>query len=226
MKMTLTELVRMMDLSAVRAESDEAEVRAMAEWARKYQCVAVFALPALSPLLCELLAGEPAVAVGGVVGFPSGGVTTATKTREAEELLGMGCRELDMVINIGLLRSGRHDEVRADIRAVVDTAGRVPVKVILECHHLTDDQIRMACRLCEEAGAAFVKTGTGWAPTGATVHNVALMKSCVGDRLKVKAAGGVRSLETLIELHRAGATRFGIGLSSAVAILQQCESRS
>lgn len=130
MKMKLTELVRMMDLSAVRADSDETEVRAMAEWARKYQCVAVFALPALTPLLCELLAGEQAVAVGGVVGFPSGGVTTATKAREAAELLGMGCRELDMVINVGLLRSSRHDEVRADIRAVVDTAGRVPVKVI------------------------------------------------------------------------------------------------
>ena len=138
----------------------------------------------------------------------------------------MGCRELDMVINIGLLRSGRHGEVEADVRAVVEVAGPVPVKVILECHHLSDDQIRTACGLCEKGGAAFVKTGTGWAPTGATVHNVGLMKSCVGDRLGVKAAGGVRSLQTLLDLHGAGAGRFGIGLPSAMAILREAEARA
>ncbi len=222
---TIGELVRMLDLSAVRAESDESEVRAMADWARKYRCIAAFALPALTPLLCELLRDDEAVAVGGVVGFPSGGETTGMKIREAEELLAMGCRELDMVIGIGLLRSGRLGEVREDIRAVVEAARGAPVKVILECHHLSEEQIRQGCACSEEAGASFVKTGTGWAPTGATLRNVRLMKSCVGDRLGVKAAGGVRDLKTLLELHRAGASRFGIGLSSAKGILRELEAR-
>jgi deoxyribose-phosphate aldolase len=225
MGFTVQELVRMIDLSAVRAESDESEVVAMADWARKFRCVAVFALPSMTPLLCRLLKGEADIAVGGAVGFPSGGTTTSSKVREAEELLSMGCRELDMVINVGFLRSGRRDDVSADIRAVVGAAGGVPVKVILECHHLNDDQIRVACSCSEEGGAAFVKTGTGWAPSGATVHNVGLMKSCVGDRLGVKAAGGVRSLDDILALHRAGAARFGIGLSSAKAILGSLEGR-
>lgn len=221
---TIGELVRMLDLSAVRAECDESEVRAIADLARKYRCIAAFALPSLTPLLCELLGGDDAIATGGVVGFPSGGTTTRMKVAEAEELLGMGCRELDMVINIGLLRSGRLHEVTGDIRAVVEAAQGVPVKVILECHYLSDEQIRQGCACSEEGGASFVKTGTGWAPTGATLHNVQLMKACVGDRLGVKAAGGVRNLKTLLELHRAGATRFGIGLSSAKSILRELEA--
>jgi deoxyribose-phosphate aldolase len=225
MDLSFGKLVRMIDLSAVRAESDESEVRALADLARKIRCVAVYALPSLTPLLCELLGGEGDIAVGGAVGFPSGGTTTSAKLREAEELIAMGCRELDMVMNIGFLRSGRVEEVRADIQAVVEAAGAVPVKVILECHHLTDEEIRAACGCAGEGGAAFVKTGTGWAPSGATVHNVELMKSCVGDRLGVKAAGGVRSLEDILALRRAGASRFGIGLSSARAIFGNFEGR-
>lgn len=222
---TIGELVRMLDLSAVRAECDESEVRAVADWSRRYRCKAAFALPSLTPLLCKLLDGDEAVAVGGVVGFPAGGTTTRMKAAEAGELLGMGCREIDMVISVGLLRSGRLDEVRDDIRAVVAAAKGVPVKVILECHYLSDEQIRQGCACSEEGGASFVKTGTGWAPTGATLHNVRLMKACVGDRLGVKAAGGVRDLKGLLELYRAGATRFGIGLSSAKGILQEMEAR-
>ncbi len=225
MEPTMEELVRMLDLSAVRAECDESEVRAIADLARTHRCIAVFALPSLTPLLCELLQGDDAIAAGGVVGFPAGGTTTRMKVAEATELLAMGCRELDMVISVGLLRSGRLREVGEDIRAVVEAARGVPVKVILECHYLSDEQIRQGCACSEEGGAAFVKTGTGWAQTGATLHNVQLMKACVGERLGVKAAGGVRDLKTLLELHRAGASRFGIGLSSARGILRELEGR-
>jgi deoxyribose-phosphate aldolase len=98
--------------------------------------------------------------------------------------------------------------------------------VILECHYLSDDEIRRGCELCVEAGAAFVKTSTGWAPTGATPENVALIKSCVGDAIGVKAAGGIRELDTLMEMYRLGARRFGLGLRSAVQILEQCAARS
>jgi deoxyribose-phosphate aldolase len=226
MRLTVPDIARMMDFSAVQAESSEEDVRDLARWAKECQCAAAFALPSQTPLVAELLADEPAIAIGGVVGFPSGGTTAESKAREAEELLRMGCGELDMVINVGMLRSRRNDRVEDDIRRVVDAAKGAPVKVILECHHLSDDEIRTGCELSVKAGAAWVKTGTGWAPTGATLENVALIRSCVGDAVGIKAAGGVRGLETLVEMYRRGARRFGVGTGSAVKILQQCATRS
>jgi deoxyribose-phosphate aldolase len=214
----------MIDLSAVQAENSEADVRLVAEHAKKYQVIAVFALPSFTPLLGELVAGEPAIALGGVIGFPSGGETTALKAAQAREMVQFGCRELDMVMNIGRMCSRQYGYVRDDIRAVISAGGGVPVKVILECHHLTEDLIRRACELSVEAGAAFVKTGTGWASSGATLERVALMKSVVGASAKVKAAGGVRDLKTLVEMVRRGAERFGIGLASAAKIMKECES--
>ncbi len=217
---TLEELARMTDLTAVRADSDEADVRALAEAAKKFQPICVCTLPGHTPLLRALVADEPGIGVVGAVGFPSGGNTTATKVAEARELLEMGCSELDMVINIGLLRSGAYQRVLEDIREVVEAAGEIPVKVILECHYLSNDQIRKGCELCIQAGASFVKTSTGWAPTGATLENVALIKSCAGDAIAIKAAGGIRSLDTVMEMYRLGVSRFGIGLSSAMRIFE------
>jgi deoxyribose-phosphate aldolase len=224
MKLTIRQICRMIDLSAVQAEHTEADVRSLAEHAKKYQVVAVFTLPSFTPLIADLVADEPEIAVGGVVAFPSGGETTAAKADQAGELVRFGCRELDMVMNIGRMRSGHHDYVRDDVRAVIEAGNGVPVKVILECHHLSEEQIKRACELCVEAGAAFVKTGTGWAPTGATLERVALMKSVVGKSAKVKAAGGVRDLHTLIEMYKRGAERYGIGLTSAIKILKECQS--
>ena len=217
--LTVQEIARMVDLSAVRADSDEHEVRTLAQMAAQYGCACASTLPSHTPLLVELLSAEPAVRIGGNVGFPAGGTTTAMKALEARELLRMGCGELDMVINIGMLRSGHDAYVLDDIRAIVDAAAGAPVKAILECHYLSEDQIRRACELCIEAGAAFVKTGTGWAPTGATLENIVLIKSCVGDAIGIKAAGGIRSLETIRAMYRLGARRFGIGLRSAPLIL-------
>jgi deoxyribose-phosphate aldolase len=124
----------MVDLTAVRAEDDEAGVRALAKAAKEYRLICVCTLPGHTPLLRDLLADEPDIHIVGAVGFPSGGNTTVTKIAEARELLGMGCSELDMVINIGLLRSGSHQRVLDDIWAVVDVAGEAPVKLILGCH--------------------------------------------------------------------------------------------
>ena len=132
----------------------------------------------------------------------------------------MGCRELDMVIDIAWLKAGRRDLVLNDIASVIDASGGVPVKIILECHHLTDSEIVKACEIGMEAGVAYVKTGTGWAPTGATLDNVKLMKRTVGDTCGIKAAGGVRDLETLLAMHELGATRFGIGVRTAEKILE------
>jgi deoxyribose-phosphate aldolase len=218
---TAQEIARMIDLTAVRPDSDETEVRALAEAAKKYECLCACTLPSQTPLLLELLAGAPHTSVVGAVGFPSGAHTTTMKVAEARELLGMGCRELDMVINIGLLRSGQYGRALDDVRAVVYAAEGAPVKVILECHYLSKDEIRTGCALCIEAGASFVKTSTGWAPSGATLENVALIKECVGDRILVKAAGGIRSLDTVLEMYRLGARRFGIGVASAMHIFEE-----
>jgi deoxyribose-phosphate aldolase len=226
MHLTLQEVAGMIDLSAVRPDTTEADVRAMVETARRYRCLCVTTFPSYTPLLVDLLTEAPASRVSGNVAFPSGATTRASKVAEARELLQMGCDELDMVLHTGLLRSGRDRLVLDEIRAVVDVAAEAPVKVILECHYLSDDEIRRGCELCIEAGAAFVKTGTGWAPTGATLRNVALIQSCVGDAIGIKAAGGIRSLETLEQLYGLGARRFGIGFRSARPILEQCQARS
>jgi deoxyribose-phosphate aldolase len=212
----------MMDVSAVRADSTLEEIRQSAELAKRYGCVAVFALPAHTPYLITQLAGS-AVFAGGAVGFPGGGETTNMKAATAAELVRMGCREIDMVNNLAWLKDGKRALYEQDVRAVVEAAEGRPVKVILECHWLTNDEIVRACEWCVAAGAAWVKTGTGWAPTGATLDNVVLMKQSVGDRCQVKAAGGVRDLDTLLEMYERGVRRFGIGVRTAQAILEAAE---
>lgn len=221
MPLTANELARMVDLSAVRTDVPIDEVRQLAALARQYNCVCAFAMPCYTRELAALLAEAPQVHVGGTVGFPSGAAATAIKAAEARRQLADGADELDMVMNVGLLLSRRYDDVLADIRTVVDAAGATPVKVIIETHYLGDDQILRAAELCLKAGAAFVKTGTGWTPTGATPHNVALIKSVVGDKAQVKAAGGIRDLAGLVALYRSGARRFGISLSSGTKILAE-----
>lgn len=222
MNLDVKQLARMMDLSAVRTDVDLDEVRGLAEACKRYDCICAFVMPCYMAKLKELLADAPEVGLGGVVGFPSGATSTTLKVAEVQEHLMLGASELDMVINVGLLRSGCDQEAEDDIRAVVEAAQGTPVKVILEAHYLTDGEIVRACQIAVRAGAAFVKTGTGWAPTGATLHNVALMKSTVGDGAQVKAAGGVRDLQTVVQMIRAGVTRFGVGLSSGTAILDEC----
>ena len=169
--MDINKIARMIDLSCVQANSSIEEMKEVAEFAIKYNCICTFALPAHTPLLVDLLKDHPQILVGGVVGFPDGGATTNGKVAEAKELIEMGVNELDMVINIAWLKNGQYDLVLNDIQSVAEAAGDIPLKVILECHHLTNEEIIKACRICVEAGAAFVKTGTGWAPTGATLEN-------------------------------------------------------
>ena len=221
MKLTRLEIARMIDLSAVQAQDDDDYIRSLVTCAMKYRCVAVIPLPSRVLLVRELLGDNEDIFIGGAVGFPSGGQTTAAKVFEAQEQILMGCREMDMVINISKLISGRNEEVLDDIRSVAETCNGVPLKVILECHYLTEAQILKGCDMCIEAGATWVKTGTGWAKTGATYENVSLIKAHVGDAIGVKAAGGVRNLETLLEMYQRGVRRFGVGLKSGIKILEQ-----
>jgi len=217
--LTPREIAGMIDISAVKHDSTIDELSAAADLARRHNCICVIVLPAHTPLLVELLADRSDVLVGGAAGFPSGGQTTAVKVAETRELIAMGCGEIDVAINIAWLKAARYDLFRGDIDAVVEASGNVPVKAILECHYLTDEEIVKASDICADAGVAFVKTGTGWAPSGATPENIALIKQTVGQRCLVKAAGGVRDLHTLMTLYELGARRFGIGVRTAEAIL-------
>ena len=213
---TYEELAKVIDHSLLKPELTEAEVIAGCELAKKYHVASVCVKPCHVKLAAKLLAGSD-VAVGTVVGFPHGSSTTATKVFETKEALADGAAEIDMVINIGELRSGHADYVRDDVRAVVAAAHpKAIVKVIFENAYLTDEQKVLACKLCEEAGADFVKTSTGFAPTGATVADIQLMRASVGPRVQVKAAHGVRTLDALLEMIDAGATRSGATATATI----------
>lgn len=174
------------------------------------------------------LLGVSNTRVCSVCGFPLGYSLTTTKTEETRHLVSLGCAEVDMVLNLGELLAGNVAYVEHDIAAVVraaadESAGSARVKVILETGHLSEDEIATACRLAESAGADFVKTSTGFGPRGASVRDVKIMHSAVGGRLGVKAAGGIRDLESALALVRAGATR--LGTSSGGRLLDELAAR-
>jgi deoxyribose-phosphate aldolase len=223
---TLTErdVAKTIDHSLLRPELDDAFVEAGCRLAAEYDVASVCVRPVDVRRAKAILDGTD-VKVGTVIGFPHGSSTTATKVFEARRALDDGAVELDMVIDIGALKSGRDDDVRADIAAVVDVAhgaGAI-VKVILENAYLTDDEKERGSRLTEAAGADFVKTSTGFAPSGATHEDLALMRRTVSDRVQVKAAGGVRTLDALIDVMNLGVTR--IGATATKTIIDDFRSR-
>ncbi|HWN35403.1 MAG TPA: deoxyribose-phosphate aldolase [Pseudonocardia sp.] len=212
---TVEQVAKMIDHALLRPELTDADIRQGCELAAKYQVISVCVRPSDVSLAAELLAGTE-VLVGTVIGFPHGAVATAIKAAETALAVEQGAAEADMVLNIGWLRSGELDAVEADIRAVVAAAGSAPVKVILENAYLTDEQKVAGCRAAERAGAAFVKTSTGFAPTGATLADVVLMRAAVSPHIEVKASGGVRTLDQLLELANAGVTRFGASATAEI----------
>ena len=209
---TLTErqIAKTIDHSLLRPELDDAFVEDGCRLAAEYDVASVCVPPVHVRRAKAILDGTD-VAVGTVVGFPHGYCTTATKVGETRGALDDGATEIDMVLQIGALRSGRDADVEADIRAVVDAAhaaGAI-VKVIFENHYLTDDEIVRACRLTESAGGDFVKTSTGFAASGATHDDLRLMRASTSPEIGVKAAGGVRTLDALIDVMNLGVTRIG-----------------
>jgi deoxyribose-phosphate aldolase len=212
-------IAALIDHTILKPEATRADIVKVCREARQYNFASVCVNPYWVPLVKSELAGSP-VRVCTVVGFPLGATTTEAKVAETEAALRAGAQEIDMVINIGALRSGDHEAVKADIQAVVKPSheAHAIVKVILEAALLDDNQKAVACTLSKLAGADFVKTSTGFGPAGATAHDVALMREVVGPGMGVKASGGIRSLSDLRTMTAAGATR--IGASASVKIVE------
>ena len=224
MLLTSKDIAKMIDLSCVRIISNKADIEEMVDAARKYGFGQVSVLQCFIPYTKELLKGVPDIHVVGNVSFPSGSDSTSLKVVQAKEMIAAGCDEIDMVMNIGKLRSGEFEEVEKDVKAVIETVRPVPVKVIIEIMYLTPEETEQACGICLRTGATFVKTGTGWANRGTTLEDVRLVKSFVGDRIKIKASGGIRDLDMLVEMYKAGARRFGVNLMSGIKIVEECLS--
>ena len=209
-------LSKMIDHTLLKANATRAQIEKLCDEAVENDFASVCVNTCWVPMAASRLAGSP-VNVCTVVGFPLGAMAPASKAAEAARAVADGADEVDMVINVGWLIAGEDDAVRADIAGVVEAAQGRCVKVILECCLLTDEQIVRACELSVEAGAAFVKTSTGFSSGGATVKDVALMRKTVGDRCKVKASGGIHTAEEAQAMVDAGADR--IGTSSGIAIV-------
>jgi deoxyribose-phosphate aldolase len=222
--LTERDVAKTIDHSLLRPELDDAFIEEGCRLAAEYDVASVCVPPVHVRRARAILDGSD-VAVGTVVGFPHGYATTQTKVVETQQAVADGATEIDMVLQIGALRSGRDADVEADIRAVVEVAHAASgiVKVIFENAYLTDDEKVRACRLTEAAGADFVKTSTGFAPSGATHDDLRLMRANTRPPTQVKAAGGVRTLDALLEVMALGTTR--IGATATATIIDDFRAR-
>jgi deoxyribose-phosphate aldolase len=218
------DIARMLDHSLLQPTLTDAQLEQGCRLAREYDVASVCIKPYAVPLAAEILGGST-VAVGTTIGFPHGGHATAIKVAEAERALDDGARELDMVVNIGKVLGKDWRTVADDIRAVVETAHRrrALVKVIFENCFLADEHKEQLCRICGEVGADFVKTSTGYGDGGAVDDDLRLMRRCSPPHVRIKAAGGVRTLDRLLAVRALGVSR--VGATASKAILDECRAR-
>lgn len=211
------ELAAMIDYTELRMDATYNDMKKLCLEAEKYGFAAVAIHPVNVPLVASLLK-DTDVKVATGIAFHTGAYPTEVKVFETRDAIEKGASEIDLVMNIGALKAKRYDLVREDIRAVKNTEGKLVTKVILETCLLTDEEKRKACEIAKEAGVDFVKTSTGFREKGATVEDVKLIKETVGDKVGVKAAGGIRSVDDALSMIEAGASR--IGTSSGVQIVE------
>ncbi|HUR16728.1 MAG TPA: deoxyribose-phosphate aldolase [Candidatus Limnocylindrales bacterium] len=223
-RLTYRDVAKTIDHSLLRPELDDQFIEDNIRLALEYDVASVTMRPTDVEKAAAMVYGSD-VKVGTVVGFPHGNHLTSIKVFETDRALSQGALEIDMVIKIGALKSGRDQDVEDDIRAVVEAAhaGGAIVKVIFENAYLTDDEKIRACRLTEAAGAEFVKTSTGFAPTGATHEDLRLMRANTSAHVQVKAAGGVRTLDALLAVMDIGVTR--VGATATKTILDDFKAR-
>ncbi len=217
---TYNDIAAMIDHSLLKPTLTDREIREGCELAAKYRVASVCVRPS-DVILAKDTLKDTGVLVTTVIGFPHGTTTTAAKVAEAIEAIDNGAVELDMVLNIGKLKSKNYDYVKKDIKAVTDTAHsrKVLIKVIFENCYLSEDEIIEACKICNEAGVDFVKTSTGYGTGGAEDKDIKLMRKYADRGIQIKAAGGVRTLERAIEIKELGCTRFGC--TATVGILER-----
>lgn len=218
--MTKEQIASMVDHTLLKATATPEQIQALCETARELNTASVCVNPCNIRQAAKLLEGSP-VKVCTVIGFPLGANTSAVKAFETKDAIANGADEVDMIINIGALKAGNVALVEEDIRSVVEAANGTLVKVIIECCYLTDEEKKLACKACVNAGADFVKTSTGFGTGGATVADVRLMRASIPDTMKVKAAGGMHSWQEALDMVEAGADR--LGTSSTLAILAGAE---
>ena len=213
--MSKSELAKRIDHSKLRPNYTRQEIEKGCEEALEFGCVAFCVNPAMVAVAAQKLAGS-GVLVNSVVGFPFGATLPEIKAAETARVISLGAREIDMVINIASAVESDWEQVRKDIAAVVEAAGEVPVKTIFETCLLNDDQVAAACRAATEAGAAYVKTSTGFSDLGATIHDIILMRKSAGPNVKIKAAGGINYYEDAVALINAGANRIGVSRTAQI----------
>ncbi|MFA5858048.1 MAG: deoxyribose-phosphate aldolase [Elusimicrobiota bacterium] len=214
--MSNADLARMIDHTVLKADATEDDIAKLCEEAKKYGFFSVCVNPSNISAAKRFLHGSQ-VKVCTVIGFPLGATTTKAKVEETRDAVSLGVNEVDMVMNIGAMKSRKYAYVLEDIRAVKETAGELVLKVILETCYLTDDEKVYACKLAKEAGADFVKNSTGFGTSGVSEKDIKLMRKTVGEEMGVKASGGVKTREIAMIMVAAGATR--IGTSSGVTIV-------
>jgi len=219
------DIATLIDHTNLKANSTEADIKRLCQEAMEHRFYSVCVNPCYVKF-CQSFFDRQVARRGGsqsrplvitAIGFPLGASTTATKVFETKDAIQNGAQEIDMVLNVSAVKSDQQDSVLKDIQSVVEAAGDIPVKVILETCYLTDKEKILACVLSKSAGAAFVKTSTGFGTGGATADDIKLMRKTVGPEMGVKASGGIRDLKTVIEMIVAGANR--LGLSESVNII-------
>jgi deoxyribose-phosphate aldolase len=220
--LTAKDIAYLIDASTLKLDTSCEDVQQLIEACKKYDFGCAFAWPAYYELMSKELKGTN-TAFGSSLAFPSGQETTFIKVAQAHYFVSLGAAEVDMVMNVGWLKSKRYEEILEDIKAVRFASKNTSLKVIIEAMLLSDEEITKACQIVEEAGADYVKSGTGFSSTPTTIHHVEVMKAAIGDRIKLKVAGGVRDLNTLLKMYKCGADRFGIGLASAIAIVEEAQ---
>lgn len=219
--MTSQEAARMIDISAVRTHHTLSDIVRVVEIAQKYRFINVHSLPCWTKDVHKMLKDDSDIYVGAPVGFPSGGHKTAVKVLEAKELVADGVQEMDILMNIGKFKYGEYDYVTQDIMAALEVAPKDMItKVIIEINCLTDEEMLHACEIVMNCKADFIKTGTGWVPGDANIERIAKIKKLTQGKIKVKAAGGIRTREEFDSLLKIGVERFGINTQSALSIVE------
>jgi deoxyribose-phosphate aldolase len=218
--LTPADIAYMIDASTLKLDTSYEDVNDLIDACKKYSFGCCFAWPGYYELLSKELKGTK-TAFGTSLSFPSGQETTFIKVAQAHYFVSLGAAEVDMVMNVGWLKSKRYDEVLEDIKAVRFACKDTSLKVIIEAMLLTDEEITKACEIVMAAGADYVKSGTGFSANPTTIHHVEVMKKAIGNNIKLKVAGGVRDLDTLLKMYKQGADRFGIGLAASIKIMEE-----